>query len=243
MLRNHTDSIIPAASNFGQRLYSFYSSLRLDAVLPDGIRAMNPYLRADTLTCVQTFCTRYYADNTERVSIWGINPGRFGGGLTGLSFTDPVILREICGIENPFGTKAELSAEYVWSVIAEFGGAERFFSNFFLTALCPLGFVQAKGNNEVNYNFYDTPELFNAVKPFMIATIQQQLSLGIRRDTALCLGTGKLQRAFEAINAKYGFFRHIIPLEHPRFIMQYRRKLLHEYRQKYCTILSKTITE
>lgn len=237
-LMNHYDS-----QTFGQRLHSFYTTLQLDVELPHGIHVMNPYLRSETLECVQAFCTQYYADNAKRVSIWGINPGRFGGGLTGLSFTDPVVLRDICGIANPLGTKTELSAEYVWSVIAEFGGAARFFSNFFLTALCPLGFVQTRENREVNYNFYDSSTLFQAVKPFIVATMQQQLSLGIRRDIALCLGTGKLQQAFESINTEYGFFGQIIALEHPRFIMQYRRKYLHEYRQKYCEVLTKTITE
>ena len=220
-------------STFGNRLYDFYTALRLETTLPSGIQAMNPYLNTATQECVRAFCATYYADNRERVSVWGINPGRFGGGLTGLSFTDPVILREVCGIANPLGTKRELSAEYVWSVIADYGGAERFFGDFFLTALCPLGFVQQRGKGEVNYNFYDDPALFQAVKPFMVSAMQQQIAMGLRREVAICFGTGKLQRAFEAINAEYGFFGRIVPLEHPRFIMQYRRKQLEDYRRKY----------
>jgi hypothetical protein len=234
-IHNHRQNLM---STFGNRLYDFYTALRLEAPLPSGIQAMNPYLNPATQACVRAFCDKYFADNNERVSVWGINPGRFGGGLTGLSFTDPVILREVCGIANPLGTKRELSAEYVWSVIADYGGAERFFGDFFLTALCPLGFVQQKEKGEVNYNFYDDPALFQAVKPFMVSAMQQQIAMGLRRDVAVCFGTGKLQRAFEAINAEYGFFGRILPLEHPRFIMQYRRKEIAQYRQKYMDVLS-----
>ncbi len=233
--------VMKSTMNFGQRLYSFYAALSLEASFPSGVQVMNPYQRPETLQCVRAFCERYYGDENQRVSIWGINPGRFGGGLTGLSFTDPVILRDVCGIETPFGTKQELSAEYVWSVIREFGGAERFFSSFFLTALCPLGFVQEKEQGKVNYNFYDDPQLFRAVKPFMIETMQQQLALGLRRDVAICFGAGKLQKAFEAINKEHSFFERIVALEHPRFIMQYRRKQLQDYRRKYCSTLENVL--
>ena len=161
--------------------------------------------------------------------------------MTGLSFTDPVILREVCGIQNTLGTKRELSAEYVWSVIADYGGAERFFGDFFLTALCPLGFVQQKEASEINYNFYDDKALFQAVKPFMVETMRGQIAMGLRQDVAICFGTGKLHSAFEAINKEYGFFERILPLEHPRFIMQYRRKELEAYRRKYLDVLKEAL--
>ena len=202
---------------------------------------MNPYYSPETQRCAKAFCTKYYQSNTKRVSLWGINPGRFGAGLTGLSFTDPVVLREICDIENSLGTKHELSAEYIWDIIAEYGGAERFFNNFFLTALCPLGFVRRKEKGEVNFNFYDDPALFRAVKPFIVQTMQKQIGLGLRQDVAICLGTGKLYDAFEALNKEYQFFGKILPLEHPRFIMQYRRKYLADYQQKYAVILSESL--
>lgn len=229
-------------TTFGDHLYTFYTTLRLEATLPSGIAAMNPYLRPETQTCVRTFCDKYFADNkSNRVSVWGINPGRFGGGLTGLSFTDPVILREVCGIQNTLGTKRELSAEYVWSVIADYGGAERFFGDFFLTALCPLGFVQQKEASEINYNFYDDKALFQAVKSFMVEAMREQIAMGLRQDVAVCFGTGKLHAAFEAINAEYSFFERILPLEHPRFIMQYRRTELEAYRRKYGEVLKEAL--
>jgi hypothetical protein len=246
-------------STFGERLHDFYASLRLDVQLPSGVSVMNPYTSSETMATVRAFTKKFYADNTPRLSCWGINPGRFGGGITGLSFTDPVVLRAVCGIETPVTarrktqrettqrettqreTRRELSAEFVWSVVEAFGGADIFFAQIFLTALCPLGFVtispKKPSGEPINYNFYDDPALFHAVKPFMIATIREQIALGLRTDVAVCFGTGKLHAAFDALNREHGFFGTIIPLAHPRFIMQYRRKELQQYRQNYITVL------
>jgi hypothetical protein len=248
-------------STFGSRLTNFYTSLHLEAQLPSGVEVLNPYRNPPTIACVEEFCTLFYHDaethnaethnaethnaetqGKERVSIWGINPGRFGGGVTGLSFTDPVILRNVCGIATELGSHRELSAEYVWKVIQEYSGngkqgAERFFGRFFLTAVCPLGFVKRTEKGVVNYNFYDDIALFQAVKPFIEQTMQKQCALGVRRDVAICFGTGKLYAAFEKINIEHHFFDRILPLEHPRFIMQYRRKQLHDYIRKYIETL------
>lgn len=225
-------------TTFADRLVSFYAGLQLKTPLPHGVEVLNPYQHAETMACVRAFCERFFADNTERLSCWGINPGRFGGGLTGLSFTDPVILRDVVGIQNNLGFKQELSAEFIWSVIHEFGGADAFFSQIFLTALCPLGFTNAG----VNYNFYDDYALLEAVKPFMVKTIHEQLALGLRRDVAVCFGTGKLQKAFVQLNNEHHFFASIVALEHPRFIMQYRRPTVHEYRQKYIKTLQSALS-
>ena len=66
----------------------------------------------------------------------GINPGRFGGGLTGISFTDPVALKKYCGIDNQLRNKEELSSKFVYEVINHFGGVNKFFSKVF--SFCSL---------------------------------------------------------------------------------------------------------
>jgi hypothetical protein len=42
-----------------------------------------------------SFYQKYYADNKKRSLIIGINPGRFGAGVTGIPFTDPIRLKRI----------------------------------------------------------------------------------------------------------------------------------------------------
>ena len=111
----------------------------------------------------------------------GINPGRLGGGLTGISFTDPVALRTFCGIENEFGLKRELSSEFIYHVIEAYGGPEKFYHDFFISAICPLGFM--KGT--VNCNYYDDKKLQEAVTPFIRKTFQQQIAIGARKNVLI----------------------------------------------------------
>lgn len=81
-----------------------------------------------------------------RVPILGINPGRFGSGLTGVTFTDPVALADECGISNHLPRKRELSSIYIYEMIRHMGGPAEFYQQFFLSAVCPLGFTR-KGVN------------------------------------------------------------------------------------------------
>jgi hypothetical protein len=256
-------------TSFGQRLVEFYKALEWKAELPTSIELLQPYRAEATMRCVEKFCTAFYTSNTKRLGCFGINPGRFGGGITGLSFTDPVVLRDVCGIQTPFAQKQELSATFVWSIIKEFSlpmkqayqqvhngcntpsdelseqakdqsipaGVFAFFHHIFLTALCPLGFVKHQPSGEVNYNFYDDPMLLEIARPFIAKSLRQQIALGLRQDVAVCFGSGKLLANFEAINREHHFFERIVALEHPRFIMQYRRGRLAEYRNKYLQTL------
>ncbi|MFI5224347.1 MAG: DUF4918 domain-containing protein, partial [Nitrospirales bacterium] len=65
--------------------------------------------------------------------ILGINPGRLGAGLTGIPFTDPLKLQNICGIENTLPKKAELSADFIYTMISAFGGPEAFYKKFYFS--------------------------------------------------------------------------------------------------------------
>ena len=216
------------ASTFGSRVFQFYTSLDCPKV-PAGVGVMNPYADARVRGYVRAFADKYFADDNDRVLVFGINPGRFGAGITGVTFTDPVVLADECGIENDLPRRRELSSIFVYDFINRYGGARQFYERFFLTALSPLGFTRSG----LNLNYYDERKLTTAVTPFIAKTIEQQISLGGRRDRAIVLGMGENYRFLQKLNEKEGFFREILPLEHPRFIMQYRRKRLGEYLAKY----------
>jgi hypothetical protein len=123
-------------------------------------------------------------------------------------------------------------------MIKAYGGVEKFYADFFISALSPLGFTQltAKGN-PVNHNYYDSKELIAASYPFIVDSLKKQLSLGINLEKAICLGTGKNYQFFQKINNEYQFFKEIIPLEHPRFIIQYKSKFKMDYINKYVETL------
>jgi hypothetical protein len=213
---------------FADRAYAFYSTLRAPKV-PRGVEVMNPYRDRRVLQYVRAFLDRFYADDRERTLILGINPGRFGAGVTGVTFTDPVALSDFCGIENHLGRRRDLSSVFVFDVIQHLGGPVRFFSQFFLSAICPLGFT--KGG--INMNYYDEAGLAKAVTPFIVRTLRQQIALGARRDVAVVLGRGTNLRFIQRLNDEHGFFDELRGLDHPRFIMQYRRKRVAEYLRTY----------
>lgn len=217
------------------KINSFNKSLDFKGNLPNGIRIMNPFKEDKNIISVSTtFYKKYYGDNNKRHLILGINPGRFGAGLTGIPFTDPKRLETSCGIEFNGNLAHEPSSVFVYEVIKEYGGVEAFYKSFYINSVCPLGFTSiGKNGKEVNYNYYDSKELTNSVFDFIIENIQTQISIGIKTETCFCLGTGKNKKFLQRINNQYGFFKKIIALEHPRYVMQYKSKSKQTYITKY----------
>lgn len=211
-----------------KKILNFFSHLKINSPLPEGVEFMNPYQDKKTFDVCARFYRRFYDDNRKRKIILGINPGRFGAGITGVPFTDPVKL-ELLGINNTFAKKIELSANFIYMMIDGYGGPEKFYGNYYISALSPLGFVK----DGKNLNYYDIRELQQAVEPFMIECLKQQLEFGIDRKTAYCLGEGENYKYLAKLNSRFHFFDTIEPLPHPRFIMQYKRKKLDEYVDLY----------
>ena len=58
---------------------------------------------------------------------------------------------------------------------------------------------------------------------------------------AICLGEGKNFDYIEKLNEELKIFSKVIPVAHPRFIMQYRRKTISTYRERYSEILLKAL--
>jgi hypothetical protein len=125
-------------------------------------------------------------------------------------------------------------------MIDAYGGPEKFYSDFYISAISPLGFTHpGKNGKQVNYNYYDSSMLTQAVYGFMKEKLEEQLEFGIIRDICYCLGTGKNYVFINEMNMKYGYFGEVIPLEHPRFIMQYKTKQKEQYISRYLSEFSK----
>ena len=58
-------------------------------------------------------------------------------------------------------------------------------------------------------------------------------SFGISQEICYCLGEGENFRFLSQLNDEMRYFKRIIPLSHPRFIMQYRRKKVADYIADY----------
>jgi hypothetical protein len=213
-------------TTFAGKVIKFNESLDFKGKLPAGINLMNPFRESDAVLDVSSsFYNKYYHDHKRRHLILGINPGRFGAGVTGIPFTDTKRLTNVCGLTYSGKATHEPSSVFVYEVIEAYGGPEKFYGNFYINAVCPLGFTisDAKGK-EKNYNYYDSRELTQIFLPFMAESILKQIAFGIETDVCFCLGTGKNEKFLRALNDERGFFKTIIALEHPRFVMQYKAK-------------------
>jgi Domain of unknown function (DUF4918) len=219
--------------NFSTKAIKYFCNLKTPHIKSSGVGVINPYDKDDVKEIIKKFYTKYYDDDNERLFIVGINPGRFGGGLTGVAFTDPVALRENCKIENNLGDRKELSSKFVYAVARKVGGAEKFFSGVFLTALYPFAIT----HNGKNYNYYDERPLFDLLKNDIVENVQRQIKFGARRDFAILLGK-KNAEFFSIINEEYKFFKKIIVLEHPRYVMQYKLKKIDSYIKKYLAAIN-----
>jgi hypothetical protein len=203
-----------------ERILHFYQSLKLDSPLPDGIEVINPYQDEEVISICKKFYSKYYHDKKGRRLILGINPGRFGAGVTGIPFTDPIRLEKECQITNTFVKKPELSSEFVYKLINQMGGPDHFYSHYFIGAVSPLGFTK----NGKNFNYYDSKELTRLLKPFIIKSLVEQIGCGVVSLKCYCLGQGKNFEYLSMINQELKIFNEIIPLPHPRWVMQYNRK-------------------
>jgi hypothetical protein len=215
--------------SFADKVLSFYKSIAIRAVLPEGVVVLNPYRDINLFSYCTQFYKKFYDDDLERTIILGINPGRHGAGVTGIPFTDPIKLEKYCGISNPFVKKPELSADFIYTMMNAFGGPEAFYRKFYFSAISPLGFT--KGGKNLNY--YDIKELQISLGGFIIDSLRHQLSFGINRSVCYCLGEGENFKYLNRLNDSERIFKQIVPLAHPRFIMQYRRKRMAEYVDHY----------
>lgn len=224
---------------FASKILKFLKSLQINETLPRGIGVLNPYQQVNTFTLSEKFYTRYYSDNNIRRIILGINPGRLGAGLTGIPFTDPVHLEQFCHIQNDFPKKVELSSTFIHEMMMAYGGLEKFYSTLYFSSVSPLGFIK----EEKNLNYYDDSRLQKKLEPFIISCLETQLEFGVDRSIAYCLGEGANYKYLQQLNEKHHFFKTIIPLAHPRFIMQYKRKFKNDYINQYINTLAPATRE
>lgn len=219
---------------FGQKVVDFNKNLQYTDVLPKGFNILNPYHdNPETMQVMQAFYHKYYNDNNIRNFIIGINPSRHGAGVTGVPFTDTKRLESVCGIEMKTAHTHEVSSVFMYDMIEAFGGADLFYKKYYINSPFPLAIVrQSKSRKWVNANYYDDPKLFEAVKPFMIASMKKHIQLGLKTDRVYILG--KKNAVFlQKINKEAHLFDQAIVLEHPRYIQQYKSKEKELYIDKY----------
>ena len=214
---------------WADHLISWYRDLEPPQNLPDDISWLHPQKDPQVFKIVEQFFHKFYDDARPRRLMLGINPGRFGAGVTGVNFTAARQLEDYCGIPYPLGKGSELSAEFIYDMINAYGGVKKFYGDFFISSVSPLGFVR----HGKNLNYYDDKELTRTVEPFIIHNLDRLLDYHADRSEAYAIGGEKNFKYLDALNRKHGWFGKVVPLPHPRFIMQYRRKQKDLFIQQY----------
>lgn len=224
--------LLPAAVTFADRLLAFLTTFPAPVELATSVTAANPYVAAPSRALLTAFAQKFYADNSPRLAVLGINPGRFGGGTTGVAFTDPVALADFCGITSALPRRREMSSEFVYQFIAALGGPAEFYAHFYLGSVYPMVLLK----EGLNYNYYDAPVLTRSLWPQLLDSLQRQVEIGFRLDVVVSLGRRNAQ-FLRKLNQEVKLFDEIIELDHPRFIMQYKRRALAEYVAQYVAVL------
>lgn len=185
------------------------------------------------------FYKKYYNDHNKRYLILGSSPARKGTATTGIPFEDASHLYKETGImiDNFYINKS--SSNFLYDVMEQYGGCQRFYKDFFMSFVCPLGIVNVNSKgNLVNANYYENKKLEKALHNFIVDSLKKQIALGIDTSICYCIGSGENFKFLTKINEEYHFFDKIIALEHPRFIMQYNSKDRNKYLDKYINALN-----
>lgn len=226
---------------FSEKVVAFNKKLKFSGKLPEGFEVMNPFFdNPETIAVMSKFYQKFYNDYHQRKFIIGINPSRRGAGVTGVPFTDTKRLETMCGIEMKTAHTHEISSVFLYDVIENFGGVEAFYKKFYINSPFPLAIIRKTLKGNLNANYYDDKDLFEAVKPFMIQSLKDHIDLGL--DTSEVFILGKKNATFiDKINSQEKFFEKMTVLEHPRYIQQYKIKEKQLYIDKYLIALNKAI--
>ena len=215
--------------------------------VPDGFKIINPFNgNSQNKVCqiIDIFYHKFYNDNKKRRMILGSSPARRGTAITGIPYEDAQHLQNQTGIFIDDFYVNKSSSNFLYDVIDTYGGAEKFYNDFYMNFICPLGIVRVNSNGkEVNCNYYENKKLQNDLYDFIIQTLKMQLEFNIDRTVCYCIGSGENYEFLKDINQKYGFFEKIIALEHPRYIMQYNSKNKDYYLDKYLKAFNKNMED
>jgi hypothetical protein len=229
-------------STVAHRILQFNEGLAETTLeLPSGYKVINPFSgpQKERVQDVTTaFYQKYYADHNSRRLVLGSSPARRGTAVTGVPFEDADLLESDTGIDIDGYTVSRSSSGFLHDVIRRYGGRDRFYADFVMSFVFPLGLVRtnAKGN-EVNCNYYEKKELLENLHSFIVDTLKRQLAFGTDTSVCYCIGSGENFRFLSRVNKDQRFFQKIVPLEHPRFITQYNPERKDDFIEKYIRAL------
>lgn len=189
----------------------------------DGIVVLSDFVKNPE--GISAFWRKYYGDAIPRVMICGINPGRFGAGMTGIPFMDFMSLsRLIPGIDRE---ETEKSASFFFQVVCLFG-VETFFRTFYVSNFSSVGYMKEGGN----LNYYDLP-------PAALAVVERNFitEIGIVKPThIISLGESVQQSVRKLLPASVDCS---LRLPHPSWVATYRANEMDQWALRYLEVLER----
>ncbi|MBF0988207.1 MAG: SMUG2 DNA glycosylase family protein [Clostridiales bacterium] len=227
---------------FAEKVIQFNKDLsKISMELPDGFRIINPFSgnQREVVNEITTaFYKKFYNDRNKRRLVLGSSPARRGTAVTGVPFEDAAHLQKETGILIDKFYINKSSSGFLYDVIEKYGGCKKFYTDFYMNFVCPIGIVRTNSKgNDVNCNYYESKNLQEALYSLIFNSIQSQIDFGIDTSVCYCIGSGENYNFLSRINKEYHFFKDIVPLEHPRFIMQYNSKDKDVFLKKYLRAL------
>ena len=169
---------------FAEQILQFNEKLSHELFeLPSGYKIINPFVgeqKQQVKEVTTAFYKKYYNDTSTRRLILGSSPARRGTAVTGIPFEDAKHLQSETGIFIDKFYVNKSSSGFLYDVMKEYGGCKKFYTDFYMNFVCPLGIVRinAKGN-EVNCNYYENKKLQETLYSFIISAIRSQINFGI----------------------------------------------------------------
>lgn len=227
---------------FSQRVLRFNDNLsKISLKLPNGFKIINPFKGESgevTKKITAAFYSKFYNDTNKRYMVLGSSPARRGTAVTGVPYEDAQHLQAETGILIDDFRVNKSSSNFLYEVIEEYGGCKKFYNDFYMNFVCPLGIARINSKrNAVNCNYYENKRIKDILYPFIINSIKEQLNFNIDTSICYCIGSGENYKFLSRLNKQYHFFQSIIPLEHPRFIMQYNSNRKDFFIEKYLSAL------
>lgn len=212
---------------FADRVIAFYEKNEGWTALDGMLVVSSPWTDERRRAALVSFYRKFFDDDLARTYCLGINPGRYVETASGVPYTDGYALAEVCGISNDFSTGRELTASFFNRVVTEYGGASSFYKDVYAGALFPFELLL----DGKYVNFYD-PEIWPVVDTLLREYLGEVVQFGSNRRVVL-LGSGTNASVFSKINNELRYFDASWVLDHPRYIMQYKRDEADAFIVKY----------
>lgn len=213
------------------KVIDFYKNFSLPSVLPSDIVVHNPYDDPMRQKAIESFYKKFFADDEPRVHLIGINPSRITETSSGINYTDGFALENFCGITNDFSKSRELTSEFFYMVVEEFGSAENFYKEIFAWAMMPFSVTRVS-----KYKNYYEDDVFDHLIDMVQSNIQWISNLP-KKGKVVIIGTGENKKMFESLPGSPFGYDNVQFLPHPRWIMQYKRAYVKNYVQQYVEFL------